>query len=259
LCRAVEAAGSWPVARNVFRQPVSVKSFAWCFDTRGRLFAESILVTGATISESQHTCAPSTPSVRGSPTRPASATFDPVSSSHGRIGANVQVGTSPYRERASPHARNGRRTPRRCLKPPAECTHVSNTMNISGRISPGNVVQVRAVKCCPMLCMGTNLILQCCGKNTNITNRGSAVGIATGYGLDDRRVRVPAPVRSTTITSVYYSDPFWGPTSLGPHGYWRILPECNAVRAETGHSPPTGAEVKKTWTCTSTPTYAFMT
>jgi hypothetical protein len=35
------------------------------------------------------------------------------------------------------------------------------------------------------------------------TNRGSVVGIATGYGLDDRRVGVRVPVQSRILTSPY--------------------------------------------------------
>jgi hypothetical protein len=45
-------------------------------------------------------------------------------------------------------------------------------------------------------------------------NRGSAVGISTGYGLDDR-VRVS--VRLRIFTSAYHSDRLWGLSNL-PNG-----------------------------------------
>jgi hypothetical protein len=73
----------------------------------------------------------------------------------------------------------------------------------------------------------------------------SAVGIATGYGLDDKGIAVRVPVGQTTEASIQ-----WAPVPLSPGvkrpGY------------ETDHSPPTSAEVKKTWVYTSTPPYIFM-
>jgi hypothetical protein len=44
--------------------------------------------------------------------------------------------------------------------------------------------------------------------------RGSAVGIATGYGLDARGVAVRAPVGSRILTSPYRPDRLWGPPNL---------------------------------------------
>jgi hypothetical protein len=36
------------------------------------------------------------------------------------------------------------------------------------------------------------------------------------------------------------------------------FPEIKRQGPETDHSPPTSAEIKKMWTCTSTPPYIFM-
>jgi hypothetical protein len=58
-------------------------------------------------------------------------------------------------------------------------------------------------------------------------SRDSAVGIATGYGLDDR-------------------------------GVGTVSPGLKRLGREADHSPPASAEVKKMWIYTSTPTYAFM-
>jgi hypothetical protein len=42
-------------------------------------------------------------------------------------------------------------------------------------------------------------------------NRGSSVGIATGYGLDDRGVGVRVPVRSRILSSQSSPDQLWVP------------------------------------------------
>jgi hypothetical protein len=51
------------------------------------------------------------------------------------------------------------------------------------------------------------------------TSTVSSVGIATGYGLDDRGIGVRVLVESTTFTSSYSPDRLWGPSSLLSHGY----------------------------------------
>jgi hypothetical protein len=55
------------------------------------------------------------------------------------------------------------------------------------------------------------------------------------------------------------SRPALGPTQ--PLIQWvpgALSPGVKRQRRETDHSPPTSAEVKKIWICTSTPLYAFM-
>jgi hypothetical protein len=44
-----------------------------------------------------------------------------------------------------------------------------------------------------------------------ITSRSNAVGIATGFELDDQVVGVRVPVGSRIVTSPYRSDRRWGP------------------------------------------------
>jgi hypothetical protein len=47
-----------------------------------------------------------------------------------------------------------------------------------------------------------------------IRSRDSAVGVATGYGLDDRGVGVRVPVGSRIFTFPCRPDRLWGPPSL---------------------------------------------
>jgi hypothetical protein len=51
-------------------------------------------------------------------------------------------------------------------------------------------------------------------------SRVSAVGIATGCGLDDREVEVQVPVGSRIFTTPYRPDQLWGPPNLLYSGYW---------------------------------------
>jgi hypothetical protein len=82
-------------------------------------------------------------------------------------------------------------------------------------------------------------------------SRDTVVGIATGYGLDDREVGVRVPVRSRTFSSPCLPDRLWGPPNFLSNGYRG--PGC-----EADHSLPASAEVKKMWIYISTPPYAFM-
>jgi hypothetical protein len=89
-------------------------------------------------------------------------------------------------------------------------------------------------------------------------SRGIAVGIATGYGLDDRAAGVRVLVRSEfsllhivqTGSGAHTASFQWVPGDLSP-GVKRL-------GGETDHSPPASAEVKKIWMYTSIPPYAFM-
>jgi hypothetical protein len=52
-------------------------------------------------------------------------------------------------------------------------------------------------------------------------SRGSAVGIATGYGLDDQGARVRVTVGARIFTSPCRPDRLWGPPYLLSNGYRR--------------------------------------
>jgi hypothetical protein len=79
--------------------------------------------------------------------------------------------------------------------------------------------------------------------------RDSAVGIATGYGLYGQwvGVRVPVGVRFFSAASGAHPASYRMDTgALSGRGVKR-------PGREAGHSPPASAEVKNTWTYTSTP------
>jgi hypothetical protein len=52
-----------------------------------------------------------------------------------------------------------------------------------------------------------------------VTSRGSLVGIATHYGLNDRGVGVQVPVGSRIFSSPRRPDRLWGPPNLLSNGY----------------------------------------
>jgi hypothetical protein len=90
-------------------------------------------------------------------------------------------------------------------------------------------------------------------------SRGSAVGITTGYGLNDRGVGVRVPVGSRIFTS-YRPDRLNGPPSLLSNWYWGLFPlGLKRQGREAYNSSPTSAEANKTWVYTSTPQFVFMT
>jgi hypothetical protein len=79
----------------------------------------------------------------------------------------------------------------------------------------------------------------------NIRSRDSSFDIATGYGLDDRGVRVRVPVGSRIFSSPRRPDRLWvNPTSY-PMGTGGSFPGVKRPGREADHSPPASAEVKK--------------
>jgi hypothetical protein len=86
-------------------------------------------------------------------------------------------------------------------------------------------------------------------------SRDSAVGIATGYGLDGWGVGVRVPVGARMVTSPCRPDRLWVPLRLLSNVYWGPSP---GLGREADRSPPSNAEVKRTWVYTTTPPYVFM-
>jgi hypothetical protein len=92
-----------------------------------------------------------------------------------------------------------------------------------------------------------------------IQSRDSAVGITTGYGLEDQGVGVRVPVGPIILTSPSRPGRLWGPYSLLSNGYQRRFPQgVKWPGREADHSPPTSTEVTNTWIYTSTLTYTLM-
>jgi hypothetical protein len=89
-----------------------------------------------------------------------------------------------------------------------------------------------------------------------LVNRGSAFGITTGYGLDDRGAGLRVPVGSRILSSPHRPDRLWGSPTQGVPG--TISPEVKLPGREADHSLPASAEVKQMWTYTSTPPYTIM-
>jgi hypothetical protein len=77
-------------------------------------------------------------------------------------------------------------------------------------------------------------------------SRDSAVGIATGHGLDDRGVGVLSPGRGKNFLFSRSSRPALGPTQPPIQRVLGTLsPGVKRLGCEADHSPPASAEVKK--------------
>jgi hypothetical protein len=68
-------------------------------------------------------------------------------------------------------------------------------------------------------------------KIFNAYAQESTIGIATGYGLEDREVGVRFPVRSRIFTSPCRPDRLWGSPNLPNIGYRGLFPVGKAVGA----------------------------
>jgi hypothetical protein len=93
-----------------------------------------------------------------------------------------------------------------------------------------------------------------------VGSRDSAVGIATGYGLEDRGVGVRVPVGAKIFSFPCRPDRSWGP--IHPRFRWEQGTLSSGVKRlgrEADHSSPTSAGVKKTWFYTSTLPYVSHT
>jgi hypothetical protein len=81
-------------------------------------------------------------------------------------------------------------------------------------------------------------------------SRDSAVGIATGYGLDYRGVGVRVPLGARNF--------FLHVDQAGRQPPIQWVPGVKRPGREANNSPPTSAELKKVWIYTTTHPYAFM-
>jgi hypothetical protein len=75
----------------------------------------------------------------------------------------------------------------------------------------------------------------------------SVVGIATGYGMDDRRGQSSSPGRVKNILSSTSSKPALGSTQPIKWEPGSLSPEVKRPGREADHSPPASAEVKNMW------------
>jgi hypothetical protein len=85
-------------------------------------------------------------------------------------------------------------------------------------------------------------------------SRDTSVGIALGYGLEDRgsRVRFPAGVGNFSLHHRVQNGSGTHPASY-PMGTRGSFPGVKRPGREADHSPPCSAEVKNAWSYTSTP------
>jgi hypothetical protein len=78
-------------------------------------------------------------------------------------------------------------------------------------------------------------------------SRGSAVGIATGYGLDERGVKVRVPVGSELSLLHIVQTGFEANPASYPMGTEGFSPGVKRQGREADHSPPASAEFKRMW------------
>jgi hypothetical protein len=92
-----------------------------------------------------------------------------------------------------------------------------------------------------------------------VRNRDSSVGIALGYGLDDRGSRVRFPAEAGNFSQHRVQNGSVVHPASCPIGTGGLFPlGVKLPGREIDHSLPSSAEVKNEWSYTSTPQYAFM-
>jgi hypothetical protein len=75
-------------------------------------------------------------------------------------------------------------------------------------------------------------------------SQDSAVGIATGYGLDGRAVGVRVPVGGRFFSSSRHPDQFWGLYSAYPWVPGALSSGVKQLGCEADNSPQTSAKVE---------------
>jgi hypothetical protein len=90
-------------------------------------------------------------------------------------------------------------------------------------------------------------------RNKPRKKKDTSVGIATGYGLDDRGFRVRVPVGSRVFSSRL--DRLRGSLTFL---CTELVPGVKRQGREADNSHPASAEMKKIWIYASTSPYAFM-
>jgi hypothetical protein len=91
-----------------------------------------------------------------------------------------------------------------------------------------------------------------------IKSHDSSVGIALGYGLDDRcpRARLPAGTGNFSLHHHVQNGSGAHPASY-PIGTAGSFPGGKRLGREANHSPPSSAEVENAWSYTSTILISF--
>jgi hypothetical protein len=96
------------------------------------------------------------------------------------------------------------------------------------------------------------MLHQLIANNPHYKSQDGAVGIAIGYGLDNRGIEVQVSVGSSVFISPYHSDQLWGPLASYLMGTRGLSLGVKQPWHEAHHSPPYSADVKKMSVYTST-------
>jgi hypothetical protein len=113
--------------------------------------------------------------------------------------------------------------------------YIQSSTHIRGNAFNRPVVSVK-------LCVGGREL-----TTWSLRSRDTVIGITTGYGLDDRWVRVRLPAGKIICSSPHRPDRLWGSPNLLSNRYWGLLPRgVKRPGRESNHSPPESVEVMKT-------------